>query len=163
MYGSAWRNGELLADVVSVTGTVDVNRIEVPLVGTANHGFKAGREQREGSLHIQKIDAAWESELLNFMSSRTPVGAAYRTRTKLRTFDLTLRLDDPEAWGYEEWFLQGCQIWRIPVGFNITDDIIDNEFPLTWAAEQLRVGPDGAATPVNFTQRSQRLKADAGL
>jgi hypothetical protein len=33
MYGSAWRDNVQLAEVVEVTGAVEINRIEVPLVG----------------------------------------------------------------------------------------------------------------------------------
>jgi hypothetical protein len=32
--------------------------------------------------------------------------------------------------------LENCQIWRMPLGFSITDDIIDREFPLTWENER---------------------------
>lgn len=158
MYGSAYRDNELLADVVEVNGNIEVNRIEVPLVGQTKQGYKSGRESRQGNIRIQKIDAAWEKELYDFIANRQQVGSGYRTRTALRPFDLVIRVDDPEAWDYEEWSLTGCQIWRIPVGFSITDDIIDREFPLTWESENLITGNN---LPKTFAERAARLKADS--
>lgn len=137
MYGSALRDGKTLADVVEVTGNIEINRIEVPLVGTTKQGYKAGRESREGTIRIQKIDALWERELLDWISGRNQIDAETGRRKNAagHIFDLSLKIDDPEAHDYEQWDLKGCQIWRIPMGFSITDDIIDREFPLTWESE----------------------------
>ena len=52
------------------------------------------------------------------------------------TFDLKVEMDDPDAYGYEAWQLENCQIWRMPLGFSITDDILEREFPLTWENER---------------------------
>ena len=143
MYGSVYRNGQLLADVVEVTGNIEVNRIEVPLVGTTKQGYKAGRESREGTIRIQKIDAYWEKELHEWIRSRNEQDSATRrAASNDHTFDISLMIDDPEAYDYEKWDLYGCQIWRIPLGFSITDDIIDREFPLTWESESCIHAPD---------------------
>ena len=147
MYGSAFRDAKLLADVVEVTGNIEINRIEIPLVGTTKQGYKAGRESREGTIRIQKIDALWETELHNWIRDRNTKNADGRAvNADYHVFDLNLRIDDPEAYDYEEWALRGCQIWRIPVGFSITDDIIDREFPLTWESETLVHAPNTATS-----------------
>lgn len=140
MYGSAWLGSTLLADVVEVSGNIEVNRIQVPLVGTTTQGYKSGRETREGNIKIQKVDSFWEDKLLTFLQQR-----ASGTGTS-PTFDLTLKHSDPDAHGSETWNLFGCQIWRVPIGFSITDDIIDREFPLTWQRETLGTGTGEAAT-----------------
>lgn len=138
MYGSAWRGGKMLSEAVEVSGAVEVNRIEVPLVGQTKQGYKRGRETREGTLRIQKIDASWELEIYNFLS----VGLEARRDARgtanaaMPTFDLKIDLDDPDAYGYEAWQLENCQIWRMPLGFSITDDILEREFPLTWENER---------------------------
>lgn len=137
MYGQARRGGSLLAEVVEVTGAIEVNRIEVPLVGTTKQGYKPGRETREGTLNIQKIDAKWELEIYQFLSQSLASRRAARgtPAATLRTFDLILEIDDPEAYGAEKWQLENVQIWRLPLGFSITDDILNREFPITWESE----------------------------
>jgi hypothetical protein len=137
MYGSAWRDNVQLAEAVEVTGAVEVNRIEVPLVGQTKTGYKPGRETREGTLNIQKIDARWELEIFRFLNTSLAQRRANRgtANATLRTFDLKIEVDDPEA-GYEAWQLENCQIWRLPLGFSITDDIINREFPFTWESER---------------------------
>jgi hypothetical protein len=138
MYGSAWRNGIQLAEVVEVNVNVEINRIEVPLVGSTKQGYKPGRESRDGTLSIQKIDTSWEMEVRQFLTQ----GLAERRRNRgtgrqsLRPFQLQIELDDPDALGYELWQLDGCLLWRMPLGFSITDDILNREYPLTWENER---------------------------
>jgi hypothetical protein len=137
MYGSAWRDGVQLAEAVEVSGNVAINRVEVPLVGQTKTGYKAGRETREGTLRIQKIDASWELEIYRFLSQSLADRRAARgtPNATVRAFDLKLEVDDPEAYGYEAWQLSNVQIWQMPLGFSITDDIIEREFPITWENE----------------------------
>lgn len=149
MYGSAWRadsNGvyAMLAEVVDVTAAAEINRIQVPIVGSTRDGHKPGRETREGTIRIQKIDAKWENEVWQLMSS----GLEERRRLRddptasqsRRTFDLHLKQDDPDALGMEEWVLYDCQLWRLPLGIAIGDDITEREFPLTWESEKMLHG-----------------------
>jgi hypothetical protein len=49
---------------------------------------------------------------------------------------LQLEFDDPDALGYEAWQLDGVVIWRLPLGFSITDDLVNREFPITWESER---------------------------
>lgn len=144
MYGKAFKNGKILADLVEVSGNIEVAKIQVPLVGTTKQGYKAGRESREGSIKIQKIDAAWEIDLLNWLKGRQEglTESGKRTNTDSHVFDLQIVIDDPEAYDYESWQLLGCQIWRVPLGFSITDDIIDRELPFTWESETLIHAPN---------------------
>lgn len=137
MHGSAWRNGVQLAEGIEVNVNVEINRMEMPLVGTTKQGYKPGRESREGTLRIQKIDSAWEMEVYSFLTQSVAERRRNRGTGKggLRPFQLQLELDDPDALGYELWQLEGCLIWRLPLGFSISDDIIDREFPLTWESE----------------------------
>jgi hypothetical protein len=138
MYGAAYRNGALLAEAVECTVAVEVNRIEVPLVGSTKMGYKPGRESREGTINVQKIDTAWELEVFGFLSQSLTQRRALRGTAggALRPFSLMLEFDDPEALGYEAWQLDGCLLWRMQLGFSITDDIVNREFPLTWESER---------------------------
>jgi len=137
MYGSAWRDGVMLAEVVEVTGAVEVNRIEVPLTGQTKQGYKPGRETREGTLRIQKIDTSWELDIKKFIGKSLAARREDRNRgvPSVRAFSIQIEFDDPDALGIEKWQLDGCLIWRLPLGFSITDDIVDREFPLTWEDE----------------------------
>lgn len=137
MYGSAWRDGRQLAEAVEVTATVEINRLEVPLVGTTKQGYKSGREAREGTLRVQRIDSSWELEIFRFLSQGLEQRRRNRDahRPNLRPFSLYLEFDDPDALGYEAWQLEGCLLWRMQLGFAITDDIVEREFPLTWEKE----------------------------
>lgn len=158
MYGSAWRDGKLLSEVVEVSGAAEIGRTEVPIVGFTKQGYKPGRETREGTLRIQKVDTFWEMEIREFMS----VGLAERRRLRnagtplQRAFSLQVEIDDPDALGIEKWQLNGCLIWRMPLGFSITDDIIEREFPLTWEEEIPlyafeRVTGSGGVPAANYT------------
>lgn len=158
MYGSAWRDNVLLSEVVEVSGAVEINRIEVPLVGQTKQGYKPGRESREGTLRIQKIDASWELEIYKFLSQSLAARRAVRGTddATLRTFDIKIEIDDLEAYAKEVWQLENCQIWRMPLGFSITDDIIDREFPLTWETERpidvSSVTSDGTVTKYSSSE-----------
>lgn len=138
MYGSAWRNGVQLAEAVEVNVNVEINRIEVPLVGSTKQGYKPGRESRDGTVSVQKIDTSWELEIYQFLTQGLEARRQARGtgQQSLRPFQLQLELDDPDALGYELWQLDGCLLWRLPLGFSITDDILNREYPLTWESER---------------------------
>jgi hypothetical protein len=137
MYGSAWRDGVMLSEAVEVSGNVAVNRVEVALVGQTRTGYKAGRETREGTMRIQKIDSYWEKEIFTFLSQSLAQRREVRgtPEATVRSFTLKVEIDDPEAYGYEAWQMEGVQIWQMPIGFSINDDIIEREFPITWESE----------------------------
>jgi hypothetical protein len=137
MYGSAYRDGFMLQEAIEVSGNVAVARIEVPLVGQTKTGYKPGRETREGTMRIQKIDSTWAMEIFQFLGQSLAQRRKARgtPQATLRSFDLILQVDDPEAYDMEQWQIENCQVWQMPVGFAITDDIIQQEIPLTWESE----------------------------
>lgn len=138
MYGSAWRDGQMLSEVVQVTATAEIAQIEVPLAGTTNTGHKTGRTARTGTIQYQKCDTSWEMEVYSFLS--TSLDQRRRNRDAghpgMQSFQLLLELDDPDALGIEKWQLDGCQIYRLNLGFNIGDDLTQHEIPLTWESEK---------------------------
>lgn len=137
MYGAAYRDGFLQQEAIEVSGNVAVARVEVPLVGQTKTGYKAGRETREGTMRIQQIDSTWAMEIYQFLGQSLDQRRALRgtPNATLRTFDMVLRIDDPEAYDYEEWQIEGVQVWQMPIGFAITDDIVQREIPITWETE----------------------------
>lgn len=137
MHGSVWQDGNCLYEIVEVAGAVEIGRIEVPLVGTTRVGYKTGRESREATMRVQKIDTKWELFVYQFLSQSLAARRAARGTPQAtnRSFTLKLVVDDPEAGGKEVWQLEGCKIWRMTLGHSITDETIDREYPLTWEVE----------------------------
>jgi hypothetical protein len=137
MYGSAWRDGKLLSETVELVAAVEINRLDVVLAGTTKSGYKPGRETREGTLRVQKLDTKWELEVYQFLNTSLEQRRRNRDagRPSLRPFQLQMEFDDPDALGFEAWQLEGCLLWRLPLGFAVTDDTVEREYPLTWERE----------------------------
>ena len=154
MWGEARdASGRLLAEVTECSAAAEVQKINVPLVGTNRSGYKPGRVTREGTFRCQKIDAKWELDVYAFVSANLQQRRAMRGTgdSILRPFTLLVGYDDPEALGEEKWQLNGCLLWRLPLGFSIGDDIRDLEFPFSYETEIplkafVRTGAPNAAT-----------------
>lgn len=157
MYGMAYRSGRLLMEVTEVAGQVSINRIDVPLAGTDRTGHKRGRTTREGTLTVQKIDGSWEYEI--WQSVRTGVEERRAARDAGQpisiAFDLEIWYDDPDALGKEGWRLNACQIWDLPVGFNIGDDLVNRQFTITWETEEPLVIFDAVTDASTGTPQAQ--------
>lgn len=160
MYGAAYRDGFLQQEAIEVSGNTAIARIEVPLVGQTKTGYKPGRETREGTMRIQVVDSTWAMEVYQFLGQTLAqrITARGTPGATLRTFDLILELNDPEAWDYEKWQLENVQVWQMPIGFSITDDIVQREIPITWESETPlhvfvvnRANPSG---PIDITPSS---------
>jgi hypothetical protein len=156
IYGSAWRDGQLLSEVVTVTATIEIAQIDVPLAGQTKMGHKTGRETRTGTLRYQKIDTRWEMEVYDFLAQTLTARRKARDQGKgqgLKQFRLLLDMDDPDALGIEKWQLDGCQIYRLSLGFDSGTDITEQEIPITWESEKpiyaftKGVGPGGNPIP----------------
>lgn len=138
MYGEAYRDGRFLADVIEVTGTVSIDRREIPIAGSVNTHYKRGRVSREGTLRYQQVDSRWLQEFLAFTSLSLAERRAARDRGEYPSaaFDLMLVIDDPEAWGKESLMLYGVIMWNASIGFSISD-LLEREVPITWEDEEL--------------------------
>lgn len=130
-------DGHVRAEITEIQGTVEINRIEVPIVGSTRQGFKPGREMREGTFQVQKIDSFWEMQVYRYLSQNLQQRRDRRGTAEgaMRPFKMVIHLDDPDALGEEVWQLDGCLLWRLPLGFSIGDDLVGREFPFTWEQE----------------------------
>lgn len=162
--------GRLLAEVTEVSATAEVQRIEVPIVGTNGQSYKPGRITREGTFRCQKIDTKWELDVYSFVSADLETRRAMRgtAESVLRPFTLLVGYDDPEALEEEKWQLNGCLLWRLPLGFNIGDDIRDLEFPFTYEAEIplkafVRTGETDPTTGLPAIERRFDVEVPAGV
>lgn len=155
MYGSAWRDGKQLADVIEFSGNTAIARNDVPLVGTEKTGHKPGRQTRDGTMRVQKRDAKWQMEVYEFLSQSLDDRRAARDagHPLMRSFSLVLEYDDPYALGRERWQLDGVLVWQLPLGFSIGTDAVELDFPVTWESErpletfEAVVGPGGVKVP----------------
>lgn len=155
MFGYAVIDGHIRAEITELSATVEIARIDVPLVGSTRLGHKAGRETREGTFRVQKIDSHWENEVYKYLSQNLATRRANRGTAAgaMRPFNIQVWLDDPDTLDKEVWTLKGCMIWRMPLGFSIGDDLLDREFPFTWEEEvpdsTFEITHPTAANPVN--------------
>jgi hypothetical protein len=140
-YGEAYRDGNWLADVIEVSGTITVDRREVPMAGEIGTHYKRGRVTREGTIRFQQIDDRWHREFMSFSSlSLTQRRAARNAGTPVGApFSLLLRIDDPEAAAGSSYSLSDVIMWSIPIGYSISD-MLEREIPITWTNEQLVSG-----------------------
>jgi hypothetical protein len=131
-------DGHIRAEITNITGTVTIAKIEMPLVGTTRMGVKPGRETRDGSFSVQKVDSHWEKYVYEYLSQNLAQRRANRGKAAgaQRPFVVQVWLDDPDALGVEVWQLSGCLVWNLPLGFNITDDVIDQTFNFGWETER---------------------------
>jgi hypothetical protein len=142
-------NGNLLHEAIELQAEVQIARITVPLAGTTREGHKPGRETREGTLTVQKLDTAWEMSVYRWVKARGSNDAS----ALMRPFSLIIEHRDPGALGYEQWQLDGCLIWSMPLGMNIGDDVRQLSLPLTWEAE----------TPLHAFERTGLIDGSTGL
>lgn len=138
MYGEAYRGGRFLADVIEVTGTVSIDRRELPITGSVNTHYKRGRATREGNIRFQQVDSRWHREFFAFTSLSLAERRAARDAGNSVTdpFNLQLTIDDPEAWGAETLMIYGVIMWSMSIGFSISD-LLEREIPITWVREEL--------------------------
>jgi hypothetical protein len=129
----------MIAEGVAVQAPAELAHVDVPIVGTLDVGHKQGRTTREGTMTVQKIDARWELQVYTLMAQSLQSRRAARDGQGPifdPSFTIVLKYDDPEALGAEKWQLTGVRIWRLPLGFNTGDDIVQNEYPITWESEK---------------------------
>ena len=138
MFGYVVMDGHVRAEITNVTATVTIAKIEMPLVGATRMGIKPGRETRDGTFNVQKIDTYWEKYVFQYLSQSLATRRAARgTRNaSMRSFTIQLWLDDPDALGFEVWQLDGCSIFDLALGFDITADTIDKSFSFGWETEK---------------------------
>jgi len=148
MHGSVWINGIMQTDAVECIATTELQRQTIQLVGNQSEGYKPTRVGRSATLRVQKIDSRWDrfvyDQLAQSIDSRrwwrdnpngNPASAPGGVPPPRRTFSVKLAIDDPDAYGYEAWQLDGCQLWHFRMGSGQGEDHIEPDYPLTWASE----------------------------
>lgn len=148
MYGSVWIGGVLQTDAIELIATSEIQRQTIMLVGNQSEGYKPTRVTRSATLRTQKIDSRWDRFVFNQTSlsldarrwwrdnpGGNPNNAPGGVAPPATEFTCKLAIDDPDAYGYEAWQLEGCRIWRYRMGSGQTEEHIEEEFPMTWTTE----------------------------
>jgi hypothetical protein len=130
-------NGNLLHEAISLAADVNIGKISVALAGTDRTGFKPGRQTREGTLTVQKLDTAWEMQVYKWMSLTLDEQREKRGTNEalMRPFSLMIEHDDPGALGLEKWQVDGCLIWQMGIAMNIGEELMQKQIPITWERE----------------------------
>ena len=138
MYGYVMMDGAVRAEITNVTATITIAKVEIPLVGSTRMGIKPGRETRDGTFTVQKVDSHWEKFVFGYLSQSLQQRRDARGTQAgmMRSFTMAVWLNDPDALDYEVWQLNGCLIWDLALGFDITTDVIDKSFTFGWESEQ---------------------------
>ena len=137
-YGEIWHEGHYQGDLIGFSGTISIEKREVPVAGQNTVIYRRGRVARNGTLSIAKCDSRWEAYIIYMASLST------QERRKLRNEGinptpptyLMIKLDDPDSWGAEEIVIYGVKFWEIGIGF-AGSSIIQRDIPCTWQSEKM--------------------------
>jgi hypothetical protein len=144
--------GNLLHEAISLSADVNVAKISVALAGTDRTGFKPGRQTREGTLTVQKLDTAWELNIYRWLNMSLDEQRALRGSDEalMRPFSLIIEHDDPGALGYEQWQVDGCLIWQMSIAMNIGEELLQKQIPISWERE----------TPLHAFERTGQIASN---
>lgn len=133
-WGEVYVNAQLVGEVTAIDYTIEIERIDVPQVGTRWNTFHEGNITGEGTLTIYKAYSDFEGAFLPYTSldatelrRRRDAGQPLRPSVSIK-----VAIDDPHGEpGREFETLVGVQFWRYTGGFNITE-IINREWPFSF-------------------------------
>jgi len=145
--GRVLRDGEWLANVMDVSATMTIDRMEVRRAGDYWVQYKAGEFTGEGTITIDKVNSDFEVEFINYVNGVDINGNPLDTRS-LPVFDLMVNLedrgipgitfnDDGEAEsGHESIILKCVNIWSLPLGYSMTD-LLSRDLDFTFRGLEL--------------------------
>lgn len=88
-YGYVYLNGEWLGNVYGIEATITINTENLRLCGDTWEKHKVISKSGKGTIRAYKVTSKFVQILAQYESNKTPV------------FELIIKLDDPEAYGYE--------------------------------------------------------------
>lgn len=115
-------NGNWLTNITNGESSVDIGKEEINRAGTRWIGHKATSLTGTGTISGYKITSELVEKIGQIASDK---GTSFVT-------EIQMRLDDPEAYGYEVIRLKNVQFDTIPLmGFEV-GSIVEQEFPFTF-------------------------------
>lgn len=140
-YGEIYHQGHYQGDLRDFTGTISIERRELPRAGENDTVYRRGRITREGSFTLTYIDSRFTELFFNYTEKTANDMRADRARgiDSFPDTQFIIRLDDPASWGAEEIAIFGVKFWEIPIGFT-ANDMVERALPCTWQANTLVQG-----------------------
>jgi hypothetical protein len=137
-FGEIYYEGHYQGDLIGFNGTIARERREVPVAGRDNIVYREGRVSRTGTVSVAKVGSEFEALAIQIAGTNVEERRQLRNEgidPAYKTY-LTIKLDDPDAWGSEELVLFGVRFWEFPVGY-AGAAIIQRDYPITWQSESL--------------------------
>jgi hypothetical protein len=128
--GTVWLHGDMLGEVLSVTWSVAVEQVPVPMPGTYKDGTKPGAESRTGTFELQDVDDRWRRMVWKFLDARRRGDRA--AARQLPAIDIVTQIDDIGAPAPTRWSLVRCQLFSYSGGFSQQDQLLSQQIPFTF-------------------------------
>lgn len=153
-FGVLYVGGIVVAECTGIEYTVEVEQVEVNQVGARWTRQIPGRITGTGTLNLLKVYSVWEDIVLDYASQSVNdlVAARDRREKVFKSFNLTVKLDDPNALESkrEETTLKDVRFFQMTGGFQVAD-LINRDMPFTFSGitRDLKISsPAGGAVPV---------------
>ncbi|MCS7463384.1 phage tail tube protein [Paenibacillus doosanensis] len=121
-FGEIWCDGEWLSNFYSGEATADISYEKIKRAGTRKTGNKAGTIELSGTIKGYKVTSELARNVARVMNDG--VGALVT--------QLTMKLADPEAYGYERILLKGVQFTKIDIMKFEHGSIVETEWPFVF-------------------------------
>ena len=132
-WGEVRLNGIAIAEAVGVEFTVEVDQVDVPIVGGNWITFVEGQTRGTGTLRVAKAYSSLESMFMDFVAKTADELRALRDAGSEprphHTINVTL--DDPLSYGVESLQLDGVKFWSMQGGYSLTD-LVNRDWSFTF-------------------------------
>lgn len=132
-WGEVRLNTVVVAEAVGIEFNVEIDQVDVPIVGGEWISFVEGQVRGSGTLRTVKAYSSFESMFLDYVAkSATELRAMRDAGQNPRPHHtITVTLDDPLAYGVEQIQLDGVKFWSMQGGFSLTD-LVNRDWGFTF-------------------------------
>jgi hypothetical protein len=126
-YGEVWHDGKWLSNITKCEATIDINKEDVLRAGSRWTAKKVTTLEGSGTITGYKITTEWIEAQSGVLADR---GTPYVT-------SLTVKLDDPEAYGAMRVMLTGVIFDKIDLVKFEMGSLVEEELPFTFTGMEL--------------------------
>ncbi len=142
-WGRVFRNGAWMANVTEISGSVEIDKMEVRRSGTRWVDYKEGEFTGSGSLTMDYVNSDYTREMVAYINGVDPDTGQPLPNYQLPVYTLSITLEDAnipgivfdangEATdGHEEVVLSRVKFWDLPLGFS--GDMVGRELNFTFS------------------------------
>ncbi|MFH5187074.1 phage tail tube protein [Paenibacillus sp. TAB 01] len=121
-FGEIWCEGQWLSNFYSGEATAEISYEKIKRAGSRISGNKAGTIELSGTIKGYKVTSELAGKVAQVMNSSK---SAFVT-------ELNMKLNDPEAYGYEYVRLKGVQFTKIDLMKFEHGTIVETEWPFVF-------------------------------